>query len=176
MVALPFARQRLQQAATNLASDFTSEIVLAIEDLDGMASTRLGHALHLAASSFNSLSEKRRKRVVNTSWGFTEELVCMLNKVYTPCLGAPFKGNVERTMSAFFGHKQCFEQVKFDQAQGSGHLGRGGSRHLQGSWVPQNKSYKQVWSENRGNKRNGSWSWWNQPPSKFPEPGPHKHP
>ena len=39
---------------------------------EDMASTRLGHALHLSASSFNSLSKKMRKKAVNRSWGLTK--------------------------------------------------------------------------------------------------------
>ena len=62
MVTLASVRQRLQETATDpgpeLASEmvFASEVVLAIKELDCMISTRLGYALHLIASSFNSKS------------------------------------------------------------------------------------------------------------------------
>ena len=55
-------RQRLQQAATNIGPE--SEVVSASEKLDGTTSTQVSHALHLAASSFNGLLEKRRDK-----WG-----------------------------------------------------------------------------------------------------------
>ena len=60
MVALVSVRQWLQQAAMELGEDLAADTVLALE-LDGSASTRLGHVLRLAANSFNSLLEKHRK-------------------------------------------------------------------------------------------------------------------
>ena len=38
---------------------------------------------------------------MNRSWHLTNELVGMLNKDYSPCLGAIFKGDVESAMSTF---------------------------------------------------------------------------
>ena len=58
IVALALVRQRLQHATTYLGTELASEEVLTIKELDGMTSTRLGHALGLAASSFNSLYTK----------------------------------------------------------------------------------------------------------------------
>ena len=52
MVALVSIGQLLQQAAMELGEDFAADIIPAPEELDGPASTRLGHALRLAASSF----------------------------------------------------------------------------------------------------------------------------
>ena len=71
--------------------DLAADIVLALEELDGPASTRLGHALRPAASSFNSLSEKQRKEAVSKSWGNKSELMEMLNREY-PLPGLPVKG------------------------------------------------------------------------------------
>ena len=45
MVALAFARQRLQQTATDLGTELASEVVLVIEEVDCVASTRLGPCL-----------------------------------------------------------------------------------------------------------------------------------
>ena len=64
MVVLTTVRMRLQQAATEMREDHSTDIVLALEELDGPASTCLGYALRLMASSFNSLLEKRRKEAV----------------------------------------------------------------------------------------------------------------
>ena len=60
-------RQRLQQPAMDLGPEIASEVILAIEVLDVVTSNRLGHALYLVASSFSSLSEKKRKEAVNRS-------------------------------------------------------------------------------------------------------------
>ena len=65
MVALVLVRQCLQQAATELGEDLTTDIVLTLKELDGPASTRLGHALRSAASLFNSLSDKCMKEAVS---------------------------------------------------------------------------------------------------------------
>ena len=56
MVALASVWQRLQQAATQLGEDLTTHSPCP-------ASPCLGHALKFMASSFNSLSEKRKKEV-----------------------------------------------------------------------------------------------------------------
>ena len=77
MVALISVRQCLQQAAIELGEDFATYIVLV-----------------LTASSFNSLSEKCRKEAVLKLWSNKSELVEMLNREYSPCLGSLFKGNV----------------------------------------------------------------------------------
>ena len=88
MVALASVWQRLLQAGTEAGEDVTTDIVLALEELDSPASTHLGHALRLTASSFNSLSEKRRKEAVSKSWENKSELVDMLNREYSPCVGS----------------------------------------------------------------------------------------
>ena len=86
-------------------------MALAFQGLDGVASTRLGHALHLVANSLYSFSEKRRKDAVKRSWGSTNELVGMLNKEYPPCLEAQFRDDVESVVSAIFSQQQCFVQL-----------------------------------------------------------------
>ena len=101
MVALVLVRQHLHQAATELGENLATDNVIALKELDGPASTRLGHALRLAASSFNSLLEKCRKEAVSKSWGNKSEFVEMFNREYPPCLGSLFKGNVESTVSNF---------------------------------------------------------------------------
>ena len=60
MLALASVRLRLQQAAIDLGQEMATEVVLVIQEMDGVASTQLGHALHLADISFNSLSKERR--------------------------------------------------------------------------------------------------------------------
>ena len=102
MVALALVWWKLQHAATELGENLTKDTVLAVDELDGPILTCLGHALRLIASSFNSLSEKRRKEEVLKSWGIKRELVDMLNREYPPCLGSLFKGNVESTVSNFW--------------------------------------------------------------------------
>ena len=67
MVALAFARQRLQQVPTDVDSKLATEVVLVFKELENVASTRPGHVLCLTAVSFNSLSETRRKEVVDRS-------------------------------------------------------------------------------------------------------------
>ena len=47
MVALVSVWQRLQQAAMDLGPEMSSEMILVIKELDGVASTKLGHALYL---------------------------------------------------------------------------------------------------------------------------------
>ena len=101
MVALTSAKWHLQQAAMELGDDLTTDIILTLKELDGPASTRLGHALRLAASSFNSLLKKYRKEAVSKSRGIKSELVEMLNREYPPSLGSLFKGDVESTVSNF---------------------------------------------------------------------------
>ena len=49
MVALMLVRQYLQQPATELGEDLTADIVFTLKELDGPASTRIGHASKLAA-------------------------------------------------------------------------------------------------------------------------------
>ena len=68
-----------------------SEVILVIKGLHSVASTRLGYALCLAASLFNSLSERRRKEVVNRSWVSMNGLMGILNKDYPSYLGVLFK-------------------------------------------------------------------------------------
>ena len=58
MVALAFLRQHLQQTTIELGEELAIDIVLTLKELDGPASTQLGHALRLAASFLNSLLEK----------------------------------------------------------------------------------------------------------------------
>ena len=99
MVALISVRQHLQHTATELGEDLATGIVLGLKELDGPASTRMGHALRLEASSFNSLSEKCRKEAVSKSWGNKSKLVEMLNNEYLPCLGSLFKGDVESVIT-----------------------------------------------------------------------------
>ena len=70
----------------DLGLEMASEVILVIEELNGAASTRLGEALHIAANSFISLSEREKKEAVNRSWGSANKLVVMLNKDYPPCL------------------------------------------------------------------------------------------
>ena len=97
MVALAFVRQRLQHAGTNLGQNLASKVILGMEELDVAASTNLGHALCLAVSSFNILSEVKggSKQIM----GFMNELVGMLNKDYPSCLGELYKGNRESAVS-----------------------------------------------------------------------------
>ena len=59
MVELASFRQRLQHIATDWGQEMASKVILSIEELDGKASTYLEHAMHLVASYFNSLSEKK---------------------------------------------------------------------------------------------------------------------
>ena len=80
MVAHASVGQCLQQAATELGKDLTTDIILVIKELDGPVTTRLGHALRLAASSFNSLPKKCRKEAVLKLWDNKSELVEMLNR------------------------------------------------------------------------------------------------
>ena len=102
MVAYVSVFQKLQQAVTDLGQDLAIDVIPAIKELDGVASTCLGHILHLAASSFKSLSVKRRKEKVNKSWGSINGLMGMLKKNYPFCLGTLFKGNVESIVSTYF--------------------------------------------------------------------------
>ena len=64
IVALPMVQQMLQQNAAGMEQDIKSDFIL-----DGAASTRLGHVMHLAAISFRSLSDKRRREVVTKFQG-----------------------------------------------------------------------------------------------------------
>ena len=121
MVALALVRQWLQQAATELGEDLTADTVLTLEEEDGPASTQMGHALRLTASTFNSLSEKQRKEAVSMLWGNKATLVEKLNREYPPCLGSLFKGDVENAMSNSFDRKQYFTKLSWERAQGSGH-------------------------------------------------------
>ena len=57
--------------------------------------------LRLAAASFKSLSEKRRKQAVSKSCENGSKLIDMLNREYPPCLHYLFKGDVESTVSNF---------------------------------------------------------------------------
>ena len=50
MIALVSVRQHLQQAATDLGEDLIADIVLTLWKMDGPASTRLHHALRVAAA------------------------------------------------------------------------------------------------------------------------------
>ena len=63
MVTFTSDRQWLQQAALEPGEDLAADIILALEELDDPASTKLSHALRLAASSFNFLSEKHGRRL-----------------------------------------------------------------------------------------------------------------
>ena len=67
-----------------LEEDLATDIILTLEELDDPAWTRLGHTLTLPASSFNSLSEKRREEAVPKSWGKKSKLVEILNREYSP--------------------------------------------------------------------------------------------
>ena len=113
MVVLTPVRQRLQHTATNLGQELALELIMDIEDLDGAASTQLGHALCHEVSFFNS-PKKRRKEAINRSGDATNELVGMLSKGYPPCLGALFKGNIESALSGYFDYKQHSNQLNWD--------------------------------------------------------------
>ena len=68
---------KLQQAAMELGEELAAEMVLYLKKLVRPVLTHLGHMLRLAASSYSSLSDKRRKKVVVTSWGNKSEwLTC----------------------------------------------------------------------------------------------------
>ena len=94
--------------------ELVSDVILAIKEQHGATSTQLGHALHLAVSSFNNLSEKRGKKAVNRSCSSISELVTMLNEDYPPCLGVLIKGDIENAVGTYFNCKQHFDQVNQD--------------------------------------------------------------
>ena len=104
----------ITQIATALGPGLASEMILKLEGVDGAASTQVGHALCLAASSFNGLSDKRRKEAVYRSWSSTYELVGMLNKDYIPCLESLFQSHVKSVMCTYFDCKQHFGQLNSD--------------------------------------------------------------
>ena len=90
--------EKFQQTSTYIGQVLVTDIMLATEDLNRVASTFLGHALCLAASSFDGLSDIRRKEV-NKSWNSTNELLGMLNKDSLP--GKLLYGNVENITSTY---------------------------------------------------------------------------
>ena len=92
----------MQQAATELGEDLATDIVLALEELDGTALTHLGHVLRLTTSSFNALVTEESKRIVSKSWENKSELMSMLNREYASYLGSLFKEDVETTFSNLF--------------------------------------------------------------------------
>ena len=123
-------------------------------------STYLQCALCIAASSFNSISEIRRKEVVYKSSGPTNKLVGMLNKGYLHCLGALFKGNVKSVVTTYADHKQCFYQLKQDWANGSQHASsldynRGGAGMYQEVGCHKS-SYNNTWLKSKSDKRKDS--------------------
>ena len=64
MVALVLVKHRLKKVAKEYGEDLATDIIITLEELDSPAFTCLGHAPKLTDSSFNSLSEKRRKKTV----------------------------------------------------------------------------------------------------------------
>ena len=82
MVALASVRQHLQQAATDHGEDLAPNIVLTLKELNGPASSRLGHALRLPASSFNFISEEMQEEGCITVVAKYSKLNEMLNRAY----------------------------------------------------------------------------------------------
>ena len=124
MVVLASVQQTIQQVATDLSQDLSTEIVLAKEELNGAASTWLWYTLCKEASSFNSLSDKTRRAMFTNSWGSSSELVGMPNKDYPHPTGevpSRVTWRVQSVPCTFFDGKQQFEQLKRDQGHGSGH-------------------------------------------------------
>ena len=113
IIALASVKQRLQQAATDLRQEMATEVVLAIEELDGAASTCFEHALHLAATLSNSVSKKRRKDAVKKAWDSTSELVGMLNEDFS-IPRSPLQSYMKREGSRHFNYKQHFDQPNWD--------------------------------------------------------------
>ena len=155
MVALTLVRKHSQQAATELGEELTTDIVLALYELDGPASAWLGDALRLAATSVNSLLEKWREEVVPKLWDNRNEQVEMLNREY-PHVRLPVqRRDVESAVSNFFNMKQCFVQLSWERAQSSGHafplnFNRGAHRVMTTNHPSQHKPHN--WLKNRGSK------------------------
>ena len=65
---VPLASDKMQQAITWLGEELVANVILIIKELDRPALTHLSHTMWLVVSSYNTLSENRRKETVSKSW------------------------------------------------------------------------------------------------------------
>ena len=95
-------------------------------------------------------------------WGSTNKLVGMLNKDYSPGLGALSKGDIDSAVSTFFNCKQHFDQLNQSKRVGiflTSGLCQSRKQTPSGQQTTSEDFLNQVWFKNRGSKREGSRSW-----------------
>ena len=148
----------MQQTTTELGEDLVEHVVLALKEMDSPAFPHLGHSLRLSASSFNSLSQKRKIEVAPRS-----ELVDMLNIKYHPCLGSLLKGDMEKPRSNFLDQKLHLNQLIQERPQGSDHAclltyNRGRPQGIQSQPLSHHNKQCNNWVKKRGTRYKGSRS------------------
>ena len=115
----------LEMAAKSpdLPDSVRERIEAALDTLETGVCRRLGHALKIAAASFNDLSEKRRAAAVASTWKGTT-LEAKINHDHPASLGQLFRGDVEATALEFADRNRRLDSLlhlKHERSSGSGH-------------------------------------------------------
>ena len=106
-IKLGESMKSLEMAAKSpdLPDSVQERIEAALDTLETGVCRRLGHALKIAAASFNDLSEKRQAAAVASTWKGTT-LEAKINHDHPASLGQLFRGDVEATALEFRRQKQ----------------------------------------------------------------------
>ena len=169
MTSLEMAAKR-----PDLPDSVWERIEAALDTLETGVCHRLGHALKIAAASFNDLLEKRQAAAVVSTWRGTM-LEAKINHDHPASLGQLFRGDVEATALEFTDRNRRLDSLlhlKNERSSGSGHgssmMKLAGSRppqqgqgfKSQGNF-PVRGSGKKHQHGSRGNKHN-KWQKGNQ--------------
>ena len=115
----------LEMAAKSpdLPDSVRERIEAALDTLETGVCQRLGHALKIAAASFNDLSEKRWAAAVVSTWKGTT-LEAKIIHDHPASLGQLFRGDVEVTALEFTDRNRRLDlllHLKHERSSGSGH-------------------------------------------------------
>ena len=115
----------LEMAAKSpdLPDSVWERIEAALNTLETGVCRRLGHALKIAAASFNDLSGKRWAAAVVSTWKGTT-LEAKINHDHPASLGQLFRGDVEVTALEFADRNRRLDSLlhlKHERSSGSGH-------------------------------------------------------
>ena len=107
----------------DLPDSVWERIEAALDTLETEVCCRFGHALKIAAASYNDLSEKRQAAAVVSTWKGTT-LEAKINHDHPASLGQLFRGDVEVMALEFADRNRWLDSLlhlKHERSSGSGH-------------------------------------------------------